>query len=188
MLIRKQYSAEILEDRLIVWDPKEGTEIYKLGFYGKPVGVPKPKTMNFDSPLILDLIEGLYLLEKGVIKVYKRENGVKEVTKDEFIEIAKKAHDRFLEKYLVYRDLREKGFVVTPGIKFGSTYAIYERGPGIDHSPFLVSVMLNEEKVDATDIVRAGRLATTVRKRFIVAIPDLKEGKVRYLMFKWWRG
>ena len=41
--------------------------------------------------------------------------------------------------------------------------------------------------MDATDIVRAGRLATTVRKRFIIAVPQPKTGKVEYLMFKWWK-
>jgi len=44
-----------------------------------------------------------------------------------------------------------------------------------------------EEDISATEIVRAGRLATTVKKRFIVAVPDLKIGKVQYLMFRWWR-
>jgi tRNA-intron endonuclease len=39
----------------------------------------------------------------------------------------------------------------------------------------------------ATEIVKAGRLATTVRKRFIIAVPDLGKGKIRYLIFKWFR-
>ena len=37
------------------------------------------------------------------------------------------------------------------------------------------------------EIVRAGRLATTVRKQFIIAIPDAKRETVDYLMFRWWR-
>jgi len=30
-------------------------------------------------------------------------------------------------------------------------------------------------------------LATTVRKRFIIAIPDLAAGETRYLIFKWFK-
>jgi tRNA splicing endonuclease len=35
--------------------------------------------------------------------------------------------------------------------------------------------------------VKAGRLATTVRKRFIIAVPDLTTKKTRYLIFKWFK-
>ena len=37
------------------------------------------------------------------------------------------------------------------------------------------------------DIVKAGRLATTVRKRFTIAIPDLEADDIRYLIFKWFK-
>lgn len=181
---KRAYEAELLENRLIVWDPKKGSEIYKLGFYGKPVGIPKPKTMEFDTPLVLDLIEGLYLQEKKVIKVQHHQ---KRVTTKQLRETAEKFHENFSLKYLVYKDLRDRGYVVTPGIKFGCDFAVYERGPGIDHAPFLISVKESKDTIDATEIVRAGRLATTVKKRFIIAVPDTKTGKVRYLMFKWWR-
>ena len=88
---------------------------------------------------------------------------------------------------MVYKDLREHNLIVQPGIKFGCDFAVYERGPGIDHAPYLIQVKKPEETMDATEIVRAGRLATTVRKRFIVAIPDLKTKKIEYLIFKWWK-
>ena len=61
--------AEFIENFLVVWDSKESTELYKLGFYGKPVGIAKPKAADFDAPLILDLMEGLYLAEKKLVKV-----------------------------------------------------------------------------------------------------------------------
>jgi len=183
---KKPCKAELLENRLIIWDPKEGSEIYKLGFYGKPVGIPKPKTMEFDTPLTLDLIEGLYLLEKKILSVY---HGPKKeaVTTKKLRENAEKLHEKFILKYLVYKHLRQQGYVVTPGIKFGCDFAVYERGPGIDHAPFLISVKESKDTMDATEIVRAGRLATTVKKRFIIAVPDTKTGKVQYLMFSWWR-
>ncbi len=51
----------------------------------------------------------------------------------------------------------------------------------------MVSVKKGEEDMTATEIVKAGRLATTVRKRFIVAIPDFESGKIQYLIFKWFK-
>ncbi|RJX15743.1 tRNA-intron lyase [Candidatus Bathyarchaeota archaeon] len=181
---KTRFEAYLVENRLIVWNPKQGSELYKLGYYGKPLGIPKPKTPEFNVPLLLDMLEGLYLKEKGILTVYK--NG-KKLTKKELIKKAKETYEDFQLKYMVYKDLREHNLIVQPGIKFGCDFAVYEHGPGIDHAPYLIQVKKPEETMDATEIVRAGRLATTVRKRFIVAIPDLKTKKIEYLIFKWWK-
>ena len=182
----RPFKAELLENRLVVWDPKEGSKLFGLGFYGKPVGIPKPKIAEFDTPLNVDLIEGLYLLEKGLIKVYR---GPKQrmVSAKTLREYGTKAYDGFKLRYTVYKNLRESGYVVLPGVKFGCDYAVYERGPGIDHAPYLVSVKESKENITSADIVRAGRLATTVRKRFIIAVPKSRKGEIQYLMFKWFK-
>lgn len=177
--------AELVGDRLIIWDITHSQEVYKMGFFGKPVGIPKPKDFNFNAPLTLDLFEGLYLLEKGVIRVVDREG--KEVTSDQLLRIASRIHEDFKSKFIVYRDLRNRGFVVTPGIKFGCDFAIYEHGPGIDHAPAILEVKKVSDKIDAPDFVRAGRLATSVKKLFVFAIADVKNNDVKYLVSKWWK-
>jgi len=105
----------------------------------------------------------------------------------ELIKRAKQTYKDFHLKYRVYRDLRDYGLIVQPGIKFGCDFAVYERGPGIDHAPFLVQVKKATESMDAIEIVQAGRLATTVRKRFIIAVPVGKTEDITYMMFKWWK-
>jgi tRNA-intron endonuclease len=57
----------------------------------------------------------------------------------------------------------------------------------MEHAPYMVSVKKSESDMTATEIVKAGRLATTVRKRFIIAVPDPTKGKPRYLIFKWFK-
>lgn len=178
--------AEFLENFLVVWKPKDGSELYRMGFYGKPLGIPKPKSPDFNVPLILDLMEGLYLLEKGVISVFegteKNTVGVK-ILKNR----ARKVYENFDIKYTVYKDLRERGLIVTPGVKFGCDFAVYKQGPGLEHAPYMVSVKSRRDEITATEIVKAGRLATTVRKRFIIAVPDLEKDRVEYLIFKWFK-
>ncbi|MDQ1280899.1 MAG: tRNA-intron endonuclease, archaea type [Thermoproteota archaeon] len=182
----KKIPVELVENRLIAWNPEEGSKLYGLGFYGKPVGIPKPKSAEFDSPLIIDLIEGLYLLEQGEIKVYsgdkKESMGTKKLWK-----YARKVYEGFDLNYQVYKDLREHNYIVLPGIKFGCEFAVYEKGPGVDHAPYLVSVKGLGEEITSTDVVRAGRLATSVRKRFIIAVPNPKTNKIQYLMFNWYK-
>jgi len=180
------FEAEFVENFLIIWNPKHGSELFKLGFYGKPLGIPKPKSPEFDVPLILDLMEGLYLVEKGLIKVFEAP-GKRPVDFEVLKERARRLYEEFDLKYLVYRDLREKGLVVTPGVKYGCDFAVYKRGPGIDHAPYMISVKSRKDEISATDIVRAGRLATTVRKRFIIAVPNLEENRIEYLIFRWFK-
>lgn len=178
-------AVQLVDKRLVVWNPQDGSKLYSLGYYGKPIGIPKPKTFEFDVPTILDMIEAVYLQDKKTIDVYD-ESG-KKVSKRKLRERASAVYEDFDLKYLTYRDLKRHGYVVQSGIKFGCTFAVYLRGPGLDHAPFLVSVVRQDEMLGATDIVRAGRLATTVKKRFILAVPNPKNRKISYLIFKWWR-
>lgn len=182
----EKIEAEFIENFLVVWDPKKGSELYRLGFYGKPIGIPKPKITDFDVPLILDLMEGLYLMEKEVITVSEGPKKT-EVGFEKLRRRARKLYEEFDLRYAVYRDLRDQGLIVTPGIKYGCDFAVYKHGPGVDHAPYMVSVKKTKDEVTATEIVKAGRLATTVRKRFIIAVPDLEAERIRYLIFKWFK-
>ena len=176
--------AELVQGNIIVWDVEMGRRLYRLGFYGKPLGIPKPKSADFDVPLVLDIIEAVYLVEEGLLEVY--EDG-RRLALDELIEHAEKIYENFREKYQVYRDLRRRGFIVTPGIKFGSDFAVYRVGPGLEHAPFIVQVKLPGENISALEIVRSGRLATTVRKYFTIAVPNKSGEKPTYILFEWWR-
>ncbi|MEM0259594.1 MAG: tRNA-intron lyase, partial [Thermoproteota archaeon] len=147
--IEKKIQAELINDRLIVWNFEDSRQLYKIGFFGKPIGIPKPKNFDFNAPLTLDLIEGLYLAKEGIIEVFK---GRKKVSISSLESLAKKYHERFEMKYKVYSDLRKKNYVVTPGIKFGCDFAVYEHGPGYDHAPFILTVKSNKEEITATEL------------------------------------
>lgn len=179
--------GNLVGSRIIVWDINEANRLYRLGFYGKPVGIPKPKPgQEFQAPLTLDIMEAIYLQEKGLLEIRSQKDG-KLVKKKTLLEKAAKLYNNFEKSYMIYKDLRDKGYVVTPGIKFGSDFAVYERGPGIDHAPFIISVKSKKDSMGPFEIVRAGRLATTVRKQFIIACPKNGRGKIDYLIFKWFK-
>ena len=63
--------SELIENRIIVWDIEDSRKLFSQGYYGKPIGIPKPVIEEIDAPLILDLIEGLYLLENKKISITK---------------------------------------------------------------------------------------------------------------------
>ncbi len=175
--------SELIDNRIIVWNVSDSKKLFNQGYYGKPIGIPKPKPDEINVPLILDLIEGYYLLEIKKITIYKTK---KQVTKQKMLEICRNEYHDFDEKYLVYKNFRDKGYIVNPGIKFGCDFAVYQKGPGIDHAPYLVQVYNRKESITSTGVVLAGRLATTVRKQFILAITNGKD-KVNYLALDWWK-
>jgi len=179
-------SAELIGTRLIVWEPADAVKLYRMGFFGKPVGIPKPKPeQDFKAPLMLDFMEGLYLLERGLIRVTDEATS-KAVSRSKLLKLANRTYKQFELGYAAYENLREKGLIVTPGIRFGSDFAIYEHGPGIDHAPFIVTVKKEKETMGPFEVVLAGRLATTVRKQFTIAVPRTG-GKVDYLVFRWFK-
>ena len=104
----------------------------------------------------------------------------------QMVQICKNEYHDFEKKYIVYKNFRDKGYIINPGIKFGCDFAVYEKGPGIDHAPYLVQVFDKKESITTTGVVLAGRLATTVRKQFILAIPSGKQ-KVDCLALDWWK-
>lgn len=59
----------LFENRIVIWDIEASRKLFKEAYYGKPLGIPKPKDFEFDAPLILDLMEGYYLVRRKKLKV-----------------------------------------------------------------------------------------------------------------------
>ena len=130
-------------------------------------------------------MEGYYLVKRRKLRVEDQEGNALPAEKLE--RICTESYSDFQEKFRVYTLLKESGYVVAPGIKFGTDFAVYEHGPGIDHAPYIIQVEKTGNQITATDMVRSGRLATTVRKQFIIAVVDDAAEKVDFLSFDWWR-
>ena len=172
----------LVGDAVLVLDDEEARSLYACGYYGQPLEVEKPRGADFEGPLRLSAIEAYYLYEKGVLEVRFRSgeeagNALKEVIK---------SNPRFTKLYRVYKDLREKGFVVRTGLKFGADFAVYRLGPGIEHAPFIIHTYEYDTKFDPVELIRAGRLGHSVRKRFLLASVE-PTGEPVYLMVDWFR-
>ena len=184
MLIEKRIcKGTLLFNRVVVLDIECSNKIYWNGYYGTFFGVAKPKEKPVNAPLELSLLEALYLLENNMIEIYAGDERVSpEILRRHCLKII----PRFRELYIVYKDLRDKGYVVRRGLKFGCDYLVYEYGPGIDHAPYGVQVLKINEEFDPIDLVRMGRLLHSVRKKLVIALTDgIKH--VDYIILRWWR-
>jgi len=128
------------------------------------------------------MLEAVFLAEENVLEIY---SGTRRLGIDELMNYSLRVIPRFEQLYLVYKDLRKRGFVVRRGLKFGCDYLVYRFGPGIDHAPYGVHVHDSRESIDPIEIVRMGRLLHSVRKKLILAITD-RDG-IKYLLFTWWK-
>ena len=175
--------TKFINSRVIVFNPLHASYLYvKYNFFGSPLGISKPRLEYFSKPSELSLIEAYYLLKNDKITIFDTQEN-KSLSLQEFFEISKKIHHKFEEKVIIYQDLREKGYIPRPGLKFGADFVVYKKGPGLEHSPFIVHVLPHDAKITAIDMVRAGRLATSVRKKFVIANPLTNS----YYFFEWFK-
>jgi tRNA-intron endonuclease len=180
-----QVEGYLIDDRIVVFDINKARELYSKSYFGKPLGKSKPKSQeDINTPLELSLIEGLYLVKKGILEVIDKNKN--KIDLNELIKYAEKTVNNFSAMYAVYEDLRNKGFIVRSGIKFGADYSVYTLGPGIEHAPYLV-IVVNDNKIEPNLLTGFGRVSHSTKKTLILAFVDQKSRNIRYIMFKWVR-
>ncbi|WP_457557644.1 tRNA-intron lyase [Candidatus Harpocratesius sp.] len=177
--------AKLIGKKILIFNHIHGYLLYGFGrYFGIPVGIRKPKIEPFQRPLELSALESYYLLKKNIIIIHSFQNNTtKTWNPTEFYNFCTKNYPFFEERYLIYEDLREKKYIPRPGQKFGADFIVYRKGPGIDHSSFCIQVLSPYAKISSIDVVRSARLATSVKKRFVLANPTTKT----YYSFKWFK-
>lgn len=76
--------------------------------------------------------------------------------------------DKQLIRYRVFKDLWNKNYYITNGIKFGSDFLVYEMDPIVVHSKYMV-VCKEDAELDDIQIQLYGRLGKSVRKNVLIA-------------------
>ncbi len=165
----------------MIFDIGKSKCVFSKGYFGKPLGIRKPKSTDIDRPLELSILETCYLMELGVLNLHE---GNRLVSLDELKELGRKLMSDFDMLYSTYKELRNAGFVVRSALKYGADFAIYRRRPGLEHAPYLVKVLRYGQKIDPGDLIGWGRLSHSVRKELLLAV-TYPSGARTYITFKW---
>ena len=90
-------------------------------------------------------VEALFLLENKKLDIYFKN---KKIAKQEFLTKLQKTDKKIQTKYLVFKDLRKKGYIVKTALKFGAEFRVYDKGkkPGQTHAKWLVSQIKNQTR------------------------------------------
>ncbi len=176
-MTKEAVEAFLEKERVITENSDAARELYNQGVYG---GIMK------DGMLQLSLIEAQYLLEKQRINLLDRKNKV--VTPDALMKKATRIEPNFWVRYSVYRDIRERGYVIKTALKFGADFRIYDRGvkPGEDHARWIVYPVHETEHLTWYEFAAKNRVAHSTKKRLLIGVVD-DEGDVSYWECKWMR-
>lgn len=88
------------------------------------------------------------------------------------------------------RFLQGRGNYMTPGLRFGAQYSVYPGDPLRFHAHFMANEYEWDEQIPILDIVGGGRLATAVKKAFLIGgqqttCTSSPEGLVRTYSIEW---
>ncbi|TGC11391.1 tRNA-intron lyase [Methanolobus halotolerans] len=160
--------GKLMQDRVLS-GKKAVNELYRTGYYGRPK----------EDSLELTLVEAAYLLYKNKLDI-ELDNRILEF--EEFFTEAAKRQQYFELKYIVYKDLRERGFYVQSGV---TDFRVYPRGGHPGKAPAKSFVYVRSERIPMplTDLLPSVNAAENVRKQMILAIVD-EESDLTYYEVK----
>ena len=175
--ITKKIRADLLTNNIVTENSNEVRELYNQSRYG---------IMLENGRLQLSLIETLYLMEKSKINVYKTKN--KKIGFDEFVRKSKKFEPNFWIRYCVFKDIRNRGYIIKTALKFGADFRVYDRGvkPGEDHARWVVYPVYEGNTLTWYEFAAKNRVAHSTRKRLLIGVVD-NENDVSYWEVRWMR-
>ena len=130
-----------------------------------------------NEKLFLKQFETLYLLYTNKLVLKK---GKKQIDFDSFMSLCQKSDFEILTKFLIYRDLRNRGYVVKDGFGFGSDFRVYERGHyGEKGAKFLIFGLNEGQQEKMGALQKKIEEITQMGKEPIIAVIE-RRGEVIY--------
>jgi tRNA-intron endonuclease, archaea type len=163
--------------RVITESSDEAREFYNQSRYG---------TLAGNGKVELSLLEGLYLLERERM-IVKGESG-RNITFESYVKKARKVEPNFWIRYVVFKDMRNRGYIVKTALKFGADFRVYDRGvkPGEDHAKWIIFPVHEASVFTWHEFSAKNRVAHSTKKRLLLAIVD-DENDVTYYETRWMR-
>jgi len=129
------------------------------------------------------LSEVLFLVEKNKMEISSRN---KKISKKDLMNKFRRIDKKIQIKYPVFKDLREKGYVVKTALKFGADFRVYDKGsrPGKAHAKWIVFTEHESNKLTWHEFSAKNRVAHSTKKNLLLAIVD-EEGDITYYEVRW---
>ncbi len=145
--------------------------LYNLGSYGTP---------QKGGGLFLSPYEILHLTERGKIKPMSKEK--KNLSEVELYAMFSKADPDFSDRYMVYKDLRNRGHVINQGPGSTFFFRLYDKGVKIFNASarYYVRPLREGDAIQIKDLDYLLELARSSKKKLVIGLVDAL-GDVSYL-------
>ncbi len=172
---RTPVKAIIQGEKVITEVSDDARELYNQSRFG---------TLIENGKVELTLLEALYLFEKERLDL-RSESGRK-ISFESYIKKARKVEPQFWIRYSVYKDIRNRGYIIKTALKFGADFRVYDRGikPGEDHARWIVYPVHEGSTLTWYEFAAKNRVAHSTKKRLLMGIVD-GEGDVTYYEIRW---
>jgi len=131
-----------------------------------------------NGELLLAFYEALYLLDKGMLEVEGRKG--KKPDFQALLQCYEKVNGNAWAEYLVYRDLRSRGYVVREGFGSSVDFRVYERGDySKDTAKYLIISVQEGKPVPVEDLTKALTQSLSLKKELILAVMN-RRGEIVY--------
>jgi len=162
-----------LTGQIISSNSSEAKFLYKKSSFGEVVG----EKINYS------LSETLFLVEKLKMEICVQS---KKISTRELLNKFRRIDKRIQIKYPVFRNLREKGYIVKTALKFGADFRVYEKAskPGKKHAKWIVFVDHESNKLTWHEFSAKNRVAHSTKKNLLLAIVD-EESSITYYEVRW---
>ena len=169
--------ATFSKERILTENSDAARELYNQSRFG---------TILEDGKVQLSFLEALYLLEKGRLKI--ADSRRKKIVPETFIKKAQKLEPNFWIRYCVYKDIRNRGYIIKTALKFGADFRVYDRGvkPGEDHARWIIYPVHEGSTLTWYEFAAKNRVAHSTKKRLLIGIVD-DEQDVTYYEIRWMR-
>jgi tRNA-intron endonuclease len=172
---KERIKTVFANERVLAEAGDDTRELYNQSRYG---------TLLENGKLQLSLLEALYLLEKKKIDVKDSRNKLMDF--ENFLKKATRLEPNFWIRYCVFKDMRDRGYIIKTALKFGADFRVYDRGvkPGEDHARWIIYPVHEGATLTWYEFAAKNRVAHSTKKRLMMGIVD-DEGDVTYYEIKW---
>lgn len=179
---KTQVEGIIKEDKVIISDPEAIQEFY----YNSYIGELENEEPNTER-LSLNPVEVLLLSERKRLLIYVDNDKKNEIYDFENLLIYFSYYDdKLWHKYVIYMDLRKRGYLVRSGYGEGIEFRVYKRGANFetDSARYLIYPVFEGTPIELRDLDKISRVALSSRKDLIVATVDRLSRPIYYSVNK----
>jgi tRNA-intron endonuclease len=177
-----QLEGVIEENKVIISDKNGIDEFYTTSYIGTI-----EKRDSDQEILVLDAIEILLLSERNRILLWEDNDKSKKLYDFEsLITYFIQFDERLWHKYIIYMDLRKRGYIVRTGYGDGIEFRVYKRGADFenDTAKYLIYPVFEGNPIELRDLDKMSRVALGSRKDLIVATVDRLSKPIYYSVKK----